>query len=46
MKVILIYGSENDMPFMHPAREYLDGESLDYLEEVLSSHRNLAENIE
>ena len=46
MKVILIYGSENDMPFMQPARDYLEGESLDYVEEVLSAHRNLSELIE
>ena len=46
MKVILIYGSENDKPFMQPARDYLEGENLDYVEEVLSAHRNLSELIE
>ena len=46
MKVILIYGSENDKPFMQPARDYLEAENLDHEEEVLSAHRNLSELIE
>jgi len=40
MKVIMIYGSENDKPFMQPARDYLDGERMAYDEEVLSVHRD------
>ena len=36
MKVILIYGSANDMPFMEPAREYLMAEGVEFVEEVLS----------
>ncbi len=46
MKVYLIYGSANDMPFMEPAREYLTEQGVDYAEEVLSAHRNLSELIE
>ena len=46
MKIILLYGSENDKPFMQPARDYMEGESLDYAEEVLSAHRNLSELID
>ena len=37
MKIILLYGSENDKPFMQPARDYMEGENLDYAEEVLSA---------
>ena len=46
MKVYLIYGSENDKPFMQPARDYLEAEGIGYVEEVLSAHRNLSELIE
>lgn len=46
MKVIMIYGSENDKGFMQPARDYLDEVSLAYEETVLSAHRNLPELIE
>ncbi|NNC89692.1 MAG: AIR carboxylase family protein [Akkermansiaceae bacterium] len=46
MKVYLIYGSANDMPFMEPAREYLSAEGVEFVEEVLSAHRNLSELIE
>ena len=46
MKVYLIYGSANDMPFMEPAREYLTEQGVEYVEEVLSAHRNLSELIE
>ena len=45
MKAILIYGSENDKPFMEPARVYFDGEDVAYDEVVLSAHRNLSELI-
>lgn len=46
MKAILIYGSENDKPFMQPARTYFDEQGVAYVEEVLSAHRNLSELIE
>ncbi len=46
MKAILIYGSENDKPFMQPARTYFEEQSVGYVEEVLSAHRNLSELIE
>ena len=45
-KVIVIYGSANDKPFMEPAREYLKKHQLDYQEEVLSAHRNLSQLID
>ena len=40
MKLIIIYGSANDMSFMEPGREYLDQHHLTYEEKVLSVHRN------
>ena len=40
MKVIIIYGSENDKPFMQPGREYLEGQGVAYEEKVLSAHRD------
>ena len=46
MKVIMIYGSANDMPFMEPARAYLKENEVNYEETVLSAHRNLSELIE
>ncbi|BDS05214.1 N5-carboxyaminoimidazole ribonucleotide mutase [Oceaniferula spumae] len=46
MKVIMIYGSANDVPFMEPAREYLKDAGVTYEETVLSAHRNLSELIE
>ena len=46
MKVILIYGSVNDKPFMDPARQYLDKHAVVFQEEVLSAHRDLSELIE
>jgi 5-(carboxyamino)imidazole ribonucleotide mutase len=46
MKVIMIYGSANDVPFMEPAREYLNSAEVQYEETVLSAHRNLSELIE
>lgn len=45
MKVILIYGSANDKPFMEPAREYLTENSVSFEETVLSAHRDLPELI-
>lgn len=46
MKVILIYGSANDKPFMEPAREYLAQSNVAFEETVLSAHRDLPELIE
>ncbi len=46
MKVIMIYGSENDKPFMQPARTYLEENEVAYDEVVLSAHRNLSELID
>ncbi len=46
MKVILIYGSANDKPFMEPAREYLAQNSVPFEETVLSAHRDLPELIQ
>lgn len=46
MKVILIYGSANDKPFMEPAREYLSQNNVAFEETVLSAHRDLPELIE
>ena len=43
MKVIVIYGSPNDKPFMEPAREYFAQENVPYEETVLSAHRDLPE---
>ena len=45
MKVIVIYGSPNDKPFMEPAREYFAQEGVPYEETVLSAHRDLPELI-
>lgn len=46
MKVIMIYGSENDKPFLQGGRDYLDAEGVPYEEVVLSAHRDLPELIE
>ena len=43
MKVVIIYGSANDLAFMQPGRDYLDKEKVAYEEQVLSAHRNLPE---
>lgn len=43
MKVIIIYGSANDLAFMQPGRDYLDKSGVAYEEQVLSAHRNLPE---
>jgi 5-(carboxyamino)imidazole ribonucleotide mutase len=45
MKVIVIYGSASDKPFMEPARVYLDEQKVPYEETVLSAHRDLPELI-
>ncbi len=46
MKVIVIYGSANDKPFMEPARVYLDEQKVAYEETVLSAHRDLPELVQ
>lgn len=46
MKVIMIYGSANDKPFLQSGRDYLDEQGVAYQEEVLSAHRDLPELIE
>lgn len=46
MKVIVIYGSANDKPFMEPARVYLDEQKVSYEETVLSAHRDLPELVQ
>ncbi|MCP5540893.1 MAG: AIR carboxylase family protein, partial [Akkermansiaceae bacterium] len=46
MKVIMIYGSANDMDFMNVGKDYLKKEGVAYEEHVLSAHRNLPELIE
>ena len=46
MKVIMLYGSANDQPFMQPGKDYLEKEGIAYEEQVLSAHRNLPELIE
>lgn len=46
MKVIIIYGSASDKPFMEPGRAYLDEQNVAYEETVLSAHRDLPELIQ
>ena len=46
MKVILIYDSADDVPFMEPARMYFKESGVRYEETILSTHRNLNELIE
>lgn len=46
MKVITIYGSKSDLPFMEPAREYLKENNVEHEEVVYSAHRDLPELIE
>ncbi len=43
MKVVIIYGSANDKPFMQPGRDYMEKEGVAYEEQVLSAHRNHVE---
>jgi 5-(carboxyamino)imidazole ribonucleotide mutase len=42
MKVVIIYGSANDKPFMQPGRDYMEKEKVVYEEHVLSAHRDHA----
>jgi len=46
MKVIMIYGSANDMSFMDIGKEYLKEQSIPFEEKVLSAHRDLPELME
>jgi 5-(carboxyamino)imidazole ribonucleotide mutase len=46
MKVVMIYGSANDMDFMNVGKEYLKENGVAFEEHVLSAHRNLPELIE
>ena len=41
MKVITIYGSESDLPFMEPARRYFAEQGVENEEVVYSAHRDL-----
>ncbi len=40
MKVVIIYGSERDKPYLEIGRDYLDKEGVPYEEKVLSAHRD------
>lgn len=41
MKVITIYGSKSDLPFMEPARVYFQENNVENEEVVYSAHRDL-----
>lgn len=41
MKVITIYGSKSDLPFMEPARVYFAEHGVEHEEVVYSAHRDL-----
>lgn len=41
MKVITIYGSKSDLPFMEPARVYFQENNIEHEEVVYSAHRDL-----
>jgi len=43
MKVITIYGSKSDLPFMEPARAYFEENGVEHEEVVYSAHRDLPE---
>lgn len=43
MKVILIYDSADDVPYMESARDYFKSEDVIYQETIISPHGNLAE---
>ena len=45
MKVVIIYDSANDVPFMEPARRYFQESAVKYEETILSVHQNLNELI-
>ena len=46
MKVIMIYGSANDMAFMDIGKDYLKEQDIAFDEKVLSAHRDLPELLE
>ena len=41
MKVITIFGSKSDLPFMEPARQYFEEQGVEHEEVVYSAHRDL-----
>ena len=41
MKVITIYGSKSDLPFMEPARVYFQENNVEHEEVIYSAHRDL-----
>ncbi len=41
MRVLIVYGSENDRPHLEAGREFFEREGISYREEVLSVHRDL-----
>lgn len=46
MKVITIFGSKSDLPFMEPARQYFDEQGVEHEEVIYSAHRDLPALIE
>ena len=46
MKVITIFGSKSDLPFMEPARQYFEEQGVEHEEVVYSAHRDLPALIE
>lgn len=46
MKVITIYGSKSDLPFMEPARTYFLENNVEHEEVIYSAHRDLPALIE
>lgn len=42
MKVITIYGSKSDLPFMEPARQYFTEHGIENEEVIYSAHRDLS----
>ncbi|OGH60962.1 MAG: phosphoribosylaminoimidazole carboxylase [Candidatus Lindowbacteria bacterium RIFCSPLOWO2_12_FULL_62_27] len=43
MKIVILYGSENDKAYLEPGRAYLAKNGVAYEERVLSVHRNFDE---
>lgn len=43
MKIVIIYGSENDRAYLAGGKAYLEENELDYEEKILSVHRNFEE---
>lgn len=46
MKVITIFGSKSDLPFMEPARQYFEEQGVEHEEVIYSAHRDLPALIE